>query len=251
MENLMRIRGRLAWALVVLAVLTLAFQVVQLTWYLQESVHWYSEGSGSREVTISISWVFGWQGVDYALMLALVVAAAACWVSPAVPRARGIALAAAWTATLTVALPWAAVVFSLLISPETALGSVFSSWEWWLSVSLLHPLITSGVGVVAAIALWALARRPAEQVEDEDRPDGEAESADTAELDAAEDEHPTVWKPSDATGTVWRTADEAAAGAPGSRSLASGKTSSGTEWAQDASRLEPGPSDDWRPPANS
>ncbi|MGC4153957.1 MAG: hypothetical protein QM628_12900 [Propionicimonas sp.] len=254
MENLMRIRGRSAWALIVLAGLNLVHQASQLAWGVFEAVKVYSVGSDDGVATVSInwglgwsiSWVFGWQGVDYALMLALVAVVVGCWASPVVPRVRGITLVAAWMATLTVALPWAAVVLSLLVSPSTALGSI-DPWEWGMSVGLLHPLIASGVGVVAVIALRALARRPPDQ--DEDDPDAAAESAHPVELERAEDEHPTVWKPAGATGTVWRTADEAASGAPGVRSVEAGRTSS--EGGADAPRRDTAPSDDWRPPASS
>lgn len=249
MENLIRIREPLAWALMVLAALTLAFQAVQIVWYLLESVQWYTVGGDTGGPSVSINWIFGWQGVDYALMLALVAVVAGCRVGPAVPRARTIALMTAWIASLTVALPWVVVGLSLLVAPSSALGSL-QPWEWWMSVSLLHPLITSGVGVVAAIALWALARPSAAEDEVEDDGGDEPQSDDPAQLDGGEEEHPTVWKPAEATGTVWRTADEAAAGAPGARSLDSPKTAPmGAEWAHDAPQPDAGSSDDWRPPS--
>ncbi len=249
MENLMRIREPLAWALVGLAAVSFVLQAVQIVWYLLESVQWYTVGGGDGRL-ISISWIFGWQGSDHALLLALIVAVVGCWAAPAVPRARPIALTAAWIATGTVAFPWLVVALGLLTWPSSVLTSE-APWEWWMSIGLLPPLIATGVGVVAAIALWALARRPPEESEDEDEGEDEGEPADPRELDEAEEEHPTVWKPAEATGTVWRTADEAAAGAPGARSLEPGRTASpGAEWADETDPPEPGPSDDWRPPSS-
>lgn len=243
MENLIRIREPLAWAMVVLSALMLVYLGVELVWYSLAGMEWYQVGDRSMP-PISIGWIFGWQGVDYALLLVLVVAVAGCWFPPVVARARTIALAAAWVTTVTVALPWLVLAFALLVWPRAALASVMLP-EWWSWLGLLHPAVATGVGVVAAIALWALARPPAEQ----DESDELAAELDPAEPDEAEDEHPTVWKPSEATGTVWRTADEAAAGAPGSRFLDPEKTS--PEWADDASRPEAGRPDDWRPPTNS
>lgn len=247
MENLMRIREPLAWAVVVLSALMLVYQALQILWYMVAGVEWYQVGD-SAWPPIAIDWIFGWQGVDYPLLLVLVVVAAGCWFPPAVTRARAIALAAAWVATVSVALPWAVVAFALLVSPRAALTSV-TVLDWWAWVSLLRPLIITGLGVVAAVALWALARRPAEADESEDEP---AAEADRVALEEAEDANPTVWKPTEATGAVWRTADEAATGAPGARFLEPGNPDSpGAEWADDAPRAEAGPPDDWRPPANS
>lgn len=242
MENLMRIREPLAWTMVVLSALMLAYQAIQITWYLIASVEWYPVGDSVRP-PLSISWIFGWQGVDYALMLALFVAVAGCWFAPVIQRARTIALVAAWVTTVTVAMPWVVIALTLLVSPASALNTM-GPWEWWMPLGLLHPLITTGVGVVAAVALWALARRPAGPEESEDESDAEAGPA---EPDA---EKPTVWKPAEATGTVWRTADEAASGAPGSRSLESGTTgSAGAERSGDAPRPEPATGEEWRPPS--
>ncbi|MCW5954756.1 MAG: hypothetical protein KIT69_21080 [Propionibacteriaceae bacterium] len=246
MENLMRIREPLAWAIVVLSALLLVYQGLQIAWYMVAGIEWYQVGD-SVAPPISISWIFGWQGIDYVLMLVLFLAVAGCWIAPAVARARTMTLTAAWIASVAVALPWAVVAFALLVSPLAALASVtpMGGWGW---AGLLYPLITTGVGAVAAIALWALARRPAEESESSDEPDAEAGPA---ELDEAEAENPTVWKPAEATGTVWRTADEAAAGAPGVRSLESGETApAGAEWAEEAVRPEPGTSGDWRPPTS-
>ena len=260
MENLIRIREPMAWAMVVLAALMLVFQGVQLVWYLGAGVVWYPVGDGTSP-PISIDWIFGWQGVDYALLLVLVVAVAACWLAPVVARARAIALAAAWVTTVTVALPWLVVAIALLVSPLAATSSLVRL-DWWAGLSLLHPLITTGVGVVVATALWARGPRPAAGGGGGAHVPADAPAPPAAAPDPDEDERATIWKPSEATGTVWRTADEAAAGAPGSRSLGGGTTPPAAESADDLFRPQAGPADDalrretgsvddWRPSANS
>mgnify|MGYP001398985323 CR=1 FL=1 len=252
MENLKRIREPLAWAMVALAALTLLVQVAQKAAYLLDSIVTYQVGSDSGGAVI----VLGWQTVDYALMIALVAAAAGCWLSPAVPRARAIALTAAWVATLIVAVPWVEFGLAALTRPSSWLTST-EFGAWGVLLDLIGLLVNTGVGVVAVIVLWALARRP-----DEDETEAEVESDDPEELDVTPEERPTVWQPAEATGTVWRTADEAAAGAPGARSLESAEAgqlsnparrspAAGSEWADGATRPEPLPNQDWRPPSGA
>ncbi len=243
MENLKRIREPLAWVLIVLATLRLLLIALQL-WSL----------TTDPEMGALASWVFNVQTVDYGMAVAMVVAVVGCAASPAVPRVRRLALVAAWVATLTVLLPWLMVLYSLLVGPEASLSWVMESLEWlWLAV--VRIVADAGLGVIAAIALWAVALAPRGQVAEEDEADGEIEAEPepvAADPDEIEAEHPTVWKPGEATGTVWRTADEAAAGAPGTRSLHSPQQAgSASEWAHDAEPGVAAPSEDWRPPSGS
>lgn len=231
MENLKRIREPLAWVLVVLSGLSLVLLIVQLSMYLLDS-------------EVFFGWVLGLQTVDYGLMIALVAAVWACALAPAPPRARTIALVAAWVVTVTVALPWVLAVVSLLLTP-TGWADWMSGWPPWQLVSLLYPVVNTGFGAVAAIALWALARRPPEMA------DEEADGEPVAELEVSDEaeENPTVWKPGEATGTVWRTADEAAAGTPGSTSLdAPDAAPDSTRRTAPSARPEQESKEDWRPP---
>lgn len=260
MENLKRIREPLAWTLVVLTGLSLAYQIFQLAGYVTSGVLVYQVGGGvtvqvggdSRPgVDTTIGWLLNLQDVDTALLLALVAAVAGCHAAPTVPRARAIGQAAAWVVTLMVALPWVVVAVGLLVWPSATLTE--SGWDALALPSLLAALVDAGVAVVAVIALWALARRPPEVDEGDEEPDSDEDpdgAAELAEPDAAADENPAIWKPAEATGTVWRTADEAAAGAPGARSLEPGKvTSAGAEGTDQTIRPRPDPADDWRPSA--
>lgn len=234
MENLKRIREPLAWALITLSGLSLLMLILQFSMYLLDS-------------EVIFGWVLGLQTVDYGLTFALVAVAWVCALAPAVPRARTIALVAAWVVALTTALPWAFAVLSLLT--PAGWPAWISEWSSWQLMGLLYPLVNTGVGVVAAIALWALARSPEPAEDDVD------EETEPADQGAAVDEpagDPTVWRSDQATGSVWRTADEAATGAPGTTSL--GVIGTGGQAASPPA--EPGlpgasADDAWRPPASS
>lgn len=239
MENLKRIREPLAWALIAVTAAALLLNAIQLAAYLVEA-----------NPEVMVGWIFSLQTADYALLLGLVAVAAGCALAPVVPRARTIARVAAWLAALSVALPVGFAVFALLAWPVTwSIAS--SSFSPWVLVAMLYPLMNVTIGTLAAVALFALARPPREDdaaaVEDGPGPADRAESSD----DPADDDHPTVWKPAEASGTVWRTADEAAAGIPGARSLEPESGSRAAEWAQEGTAPEPAPRDDWRPPATS
>ncbi|MGC3955922.1 MAG: hypothetical protein QM804_17035 [Propionicimonas sp.] len=242
MENLKRIREPLAWALIGLTALTLLLQFGLFWWNLVEA------GGG---IETAIGWLFAMPAADPALLLALVVAAVGCALRPAVPRARPVALAAATVATLAVVLPWALMFFGLVVWP--AVSEVWAGdSDWWRTLLVLYPPARVGIGVLAAIALWVLGLRSAARTATGEVAADPAEPADeVAEpvgSEPAPAEHPTVWKPTEATGTVWRTADEAAAGAPGAPSLGA---STASEWALEQPRREPAPSEDWRPPSTA
>ena len=236
METLKRIREPLAWAMVVLAALWLAYQIAnQVTTQL-----YVLDPEDGHTVTVVVTWALvSINRVELSLLLGLVLAAVGCAATPATPRSRAIALAAAWVATLSVALPWLVGLGSAVQwRPEDV--TVVSGWDVTSPLDFVVPLLETAVGVVAAIALWALARRPSDDEPDEG--DGIAIEADPAH-DPAPPDPATVWRPSEATGTVWRTADEAAAGVPGIHA-----TGSGAEWAEHAVAPEAAPADDWRPP---
>ncbi len=242
METLKRMREPLAWAMVALTALELVLVVLQMLLYGDFMVLDNGEVDGGTV----ISYLLSAQTVDYALLFGLTLAVWGCALAPATARARTVALAAAWLATLVVAAPWIAAVISFLDWPARGAG-ISLRWDWWTVSSLLYPLVYTGAGVVATVALWALARRP-----QDDAPDDEEQDEDELALEAGdaaadepepEDEQPTVWKPAEAAGAVWRTADEAASGAPGARFL---DPSSGDE--PDAT---PRAEHDWRPPGAS
>lgn len=243
-ENLKRIREPLAWAVVVLAAL---WSALQLASQLLTGVYVLDPDDGST-VTVVVTWaLMNISRANLGLLLALILAAVGCAAAPATPRTRAIALAAAWVATLSVALPWL-VGLALVLLGRSESVTVVSGWEMTALLDLGAPVIETAVGVVAVIALWALARRATgdEPDEDEDEdPAIEAPEDDPAPLDPA-----TVWKPSEATGTVWRTADEAAAGVPGTPSPRRAQgAATGPEWAAPGGPSELGEADDWRPPA--
>lgn len=244
MENLKRIREPLAWLMVVVAALALAFEIAQLWWQLSE--YSYTVTSDGSPLGF-VGWLTSLRQIDYSLLVAVVVAVVGCAVAPAVPRARLIATVSAWVATAMVALPWIVGVIAALQPSEST--DVYISWDLWMGFSALYPLINTALGVAAVIALWALARPPRDDAQDET--EGEPIAADSpAELsaDEPEDEHPTTWKPSEATGTVWRTADEAASGAPGTHALAPPPAAAthASEWAERPT--EAVRHDDWQPP---
>ena len=243
MENLKRIREPLAWAMVAVAVAGLAVTVARMVWIAGDIIN---NGAGGADVVMVISYSMAGQSIDYPLTVALAIAVWGCAVAPPVPRARTIALLAAWIATLTVALPWLGAAISVVMLPA---GGPPPPWEWWAISSLLYPLVSTGVAAAATAAIWALARPPSEDATEPEERDEETPAALEAEepQDQPEplDENPTVWKPAEATGTVWRTADEAAAGAPGAQFF------DPTAPAQAAERPQPasGKEHDWRPPA--
>lgn len=205
MESLKRMREPLAWGLIALAALTLALQAVGLVQRVAEigrvrvtvigPGHYQVEMSGDEAGELSMGeqlaavtavgdWSSGLRELDQLLLLALVVAVAACSVGPAVARARRLALAAAWTASLSVGLAWGFAGF--------ALRAWQPAEEVWLPAVLvdgLAPALNSGTAVLATIALWALARRPRATT------GGEATDAPAAEPVAVVAEDPSVWQP--------------------------------------------------------
>jgi len=191
MENLKRIRGPLAWGLIAATVVAMVLAVAQLVLFMD----WTQDDS-------YLLWLAGIRLVPYDLALALLAAAWAAASAPAVPRARAIAVSAAVVVTLGTLATLVQTVASLLDMQEPVeLAAV-------LSGSALDLLI----GLLATVALWALARpvptaAPAEV----------QASADLAPEAVEQPEGPApVWAPAEAVGTAWRTADDAAAGAPGS-----------------------------------
>ena len=118
-------------------------------------------GDGGDAVTTLVGWLLDLQGQDHALLLALVVAVLGCRLAPAVPRGRVLALVAAWTGTLVLALPWAFGGFSLLL--RVLLTTDSSAWSPWSASELSHRLAGTGIALAAVIALWSLSRRPPNQ----------------------------------------------------------------------------------------
>ena len=236
METLKRIREPLAWAMVAIAVLELVLVVARMLWFSGDVVL-YESGAGEA-ITVA-SYVLSSQTIDYPVLIALALAVWGCAVDPATPRARPLALTAAWLATLIVAAPWIAIAMTLIASPPQSSDAPLQ-WDWWMLSSLFYPLVYTGVAAVATIALWALAIRPHDDAVDGGEPDEDAAPEAEEPTDEPEDGNPTVWKPAEATGTVWRTADEAASGAPGARYLDPSP--------DDEPDTEPQAEHDWRPP---
>ena len=193
-ENLKRIREPLAWVVVV----ALAGQLLALSTQLV----WYVEGSSTPDIAF---WAAQGMLLSWApFLLAAVAAVWACHAAPSSPRAVPLATTAAVVATIGVGLGIGLGGYAVAASP-TPLD--------YLAGALMD-LPAALLGVVAVVALWALARPVAGEAA--------AEAELPAQLEpAADDDRPApVWRREEAAGTVWRTADEAAAGAPGSWSIA-------------------------------
>jgi len=195
LENLKRIREPLAWGLIAATVLAGVLAVVQLVLFMD----WTQEDS-------YLLWLAGVRLVPYDLALALLAAAWACAVPPEVRRSRSIAVTAAVVVTVGTLATAVQTVMSLLDMREwIELSSV-------LSGSALDLL----VGLLASIGLWALAA-PARAAASPQaaQPDHLPDLVPEAVEPPAEGPAP-VWGRTEAVGTAWRTADDAAAGAPGS-----------------------------------
>lgn len=199
LDNLKRIREPLAWAVLGVVVLAVAIPAVQVLAYANlddPALLAYS----------AVAYLAGWSF----LLVVLVAAVAVCAIEPAVPRAGVLASLAAWLATVAVGLPLAALAVAAFLRQAPP----------GVDPSVLGAVPEALLGVVAVAALWALARRGPGSDEIDQDVDAAAAGLPSAPEPESDDRPAVVWSRDDAAGTAWRTADEAAAGAPGSRSIA-------------------------------
>jgi hypothetical protein len=194
-ENLKRIREPLAWAVIALVVANLGLGIAQLVLQLRQEVPVFEAFSAISGSLMNIS-----------LVIAVVALACLCFfIAPATRHARTVTLAAAWVLSVGVLLT--AVAFGLgVVAAGTAVGVV---------LEIIGGLLDLLLKAVAAGALWVLLRGVSAGRIDT-APALEPPPEPAALPEPAVPEQRTTWGRGEAAGTVWRTADEAAAGAPGS-----------------------------------
>lgn len=192
-DNLKRAREPLAWALIALIVANLLLGAVKLIQQLQQAVPLFEAFQLLGTSLLNLSTVIG-----------LILVLCSClFIAPATPRAKQLTLISAWVLT-------GGVVLTLLC---LILGAMASESAFNRTLELVGAILDLLLKVVAGGSVWLLLRgvsagridtAPAAPVE----PQGTPAASETAKP------VPT-FRRDRAAGTAWRTADEAAAGTPG------------------------------------
>lgn len=187
-DNLKRLREPAGWALLVVTVASMVVALVRLGLVLTR---------GELPVYAAFADI-AVGSMNLTLVAALVAVVCLClFIAPPTPRAVPLARAAAIVVT----------VGALLTLVATGIGVWAAHGVWGVLFELLGGLVDLLLKLLAAVALWIIARAVS---------GGRLETPALESFVPPQDEAPPVWQPSQASGSVWKTAADAASGAQAS-----------------------------------
>ncbi len=203
-DNLKRIREPLTWAVIVLVAANLVLGIVELVLQVQRAVPLFEafEALGGSLLNLS-------------LLIAVIALVSTCFfITPATRHARLITLVAAIVVSVGVVLTLVSYV----------LGAIAADDPFGRVLEIIGSLLDLLLKLVGAGALWVLLRGvTAGRIDTAPAaPALEAGAETPAQADEAVAQPRTTWPRDEAAGAVWQTADDAAAGAPGSTRLPDG-----------------------------
>lgn len=198
-ENLKRIREPLAWTLIGLTVANVLLGAARLV-RLQQEVSLF-------EAFASV----GTSLLNLALVMALIVVVCTCFfIAPASPRAHLLTRTAAWVLTVGVLLTLVCLILGAL-ADESFLSR---------TLELIGAVLDLVLKAIAAGSLWLLLRGVGAGRIDV-APELAGSHPDPDPGGATMRPPATTWSRDQAIGSAWGTADEAAAGSPGSNRISS------------------------------
>ncbi len=198
-ENLKRIRELLAWALIVLVLLSMALTGWRLATGLDEPE--------ATIFTVFADAALSWLNMSIAIPLVIVVMLCSL-ITPVTRRA----VLVTWVAAIVLTI---GVVLTLV---SNLLGMWASAYSVGVVLDVLGGLFDLAFKALAAGSLWVLIRGVrGGQIE---TPSPEVtgsvlEPEASEDVDEGPEKQASTWSRTSATGTAWRTAADAAAGTPG------------------------------------